>query len=268
MRDVLVLRMDAPLLSFGAPTVDSLGKTAAHPSRSMLTGLLANALGWGYGAADLQRMTALQARLTWAARRDRAGEPLTEYQTVDLGQKHLWAIAGKSAEGYGPVSWTTRGAIEERAGAPANATGTHQRWRDHWADAVYTVAVGLAPGAGPALAELAEAVKRPARPLFLGRKSCPPAAPLFVNLVQAESVVAALLPAVVPSQAYRADRPGSRQAPDSSYVSLWWPGEEDHPQGDRMFQELSVTEERDWLNQVHVGERRIRHGRLNMTEAA
>lgn len=268
MRDILVLRLDAPLLSFGAPTVDSLGKTAPHPSRSMLTGLLANALGWGYARADLARMKELQSRLTWAARRDRAGEPMTEYQTVDLGQRHLWAIGGKSEEGFGAVSWTTRGAIEERAGAPANATGTHQRWRDHYADAVYAVAVGLAPGDGPTVAELAAAIQHPARPLFLGRKSCPPAAPLFVAVVQAETVVAALLPASVPNQACRPDRPGSKPAQAGQYAALWWPGEEAHPTGDLQFEELSVTEERDWLNQIHVGERRIRHGRMPLSEAA
>jgi CRISPR system Cascade subunit CasD len=268
MGDILVLRLDAPLLSFGAPTVDSLGKTAPHPSRSMLTGLLANALGWGYGRSDLEEMSKLQARLNWAARRDKAGEPMTEYQTVDLGQRHMWAIGGKSEEGFGAVSWTTRGAIEERAGATANATGTHQRWRDHYADAVYAVAVGLAPGDGPSVAELAAAVQRPARPLFLGRKSCPPAAPLFVAVVQAESVVAALLPSAVPNQACRRDRPGSKPAQAGQFASLWWPGDEDHPTGDRHFEEMSVTEERDWLNQIHVGERLIRHGRLQMTEAA
>lgn len=268
MRDVLVLRFDAPLLSFGAPTVDSLGKTAPHPSRSMLTGLLANALGWGYGRADLEKMTNLQARLTWAARRDRPGEPMTEYQTVDLGQRHMWAIGAKSSDGYGPVSWTTRGTIEERAGATANATGTHQRWRDHYADAVYVVAVGLAPGGSPSVAALAAAVQRPERPLFLGRKSCPPAAPLFVAMVQAETVVAALLPSAVPNQACRPDRPGSKPSRLGQFVSIWWPGDEEHPTGDSKFEELSVTEERDWRNQIHVGERGIRHGRLQMTGAA
>ena len=267
MREVLVLRFDAPLLSFGAPTVDNLGRTARHPSRSMLTGMLANALGWGYAATDLARMAALQERLTWAARLDRPGEPLTEYQTVDLGQKHLWAITATSEQGYGPVSWTTRGRIETRAGAPANATGTHQRWRDHYADSVYAVAVGLADGDGTTVADLGAAVQRPARPLFLGRKSCPPAAPLFVAVVQAELVVAALLPTVTSDQSRRRDRPGSERGARQSHASLWWPGHEPHPTGDTRFEELSVTEERDWPNQIHVGERIIRHGRMAMTEA-
>ena len=259
MRDVLLLRFDAPLMSFGAPTIDNLGRTARHPSRSMLTGLLANALGWDHG--DWHRLQALQARLTWAARLDREGHALTEYQTVDLGQPHLLTGA-KSA-----VSWTTLGQVEERAGGPEARLGTHQRWRDHWADAVYTVAVGLAasvPDAPPSLADLAQAVQRPARPLFLGRKPCLPAAPLFAGVAQAPSLIAALL--AWPLDPTRLERDADRAG--VLYRQAWWPATEPHPQGDGSVEELSVTEERDWRNQIHVGERRICHGRLAIGAAA
>jgi len=253
MRDVLLLRLDAPLLSFGAPTVDNLGRTARHPSRSMLTGLLANALGWDHG--DAQALEALQARLTWAARLDREGQALTEYQTVDLGQPHL-LTEPKSA-----VSWTTRGAVEARAGGPEARLGTHQRWRDHWADSLYTVAIGLETAAAtgdPTLTALADAVRFPARPLFLGRKPCLPAAPLFLALVQADSLLAALVAA--PFEVARAQV--APRADGTLLLQAWWPAGEVHPQGDTLAEELSVTEERDWRNQIHVGERRICHGRV------
>jgi len=249
MRDVLLLRFDAPLMSFGAPMIDAFGRTARHPSRSMLTGLCANALGWDH--ADWERLEGLQARLRWAARLDREGEALTEYQTVELGQAHL-LTEPKSA-----VSWTTRGAVEERAGGPDARLGTHQRWRDHWADALYTVAVALDGDGEPTVEQLAHAVSWPARPLFLGRKPCLPAAPLLVGVVQAETLSGALLANWLDAKRdTRRDSKGARQ--------LWWPAEEPHPQGDAHVEELFVTEERDWRNQIHVGERRIRHGLLRM----
>ena len=63
----------------------------------MLTGLLANALGWDHRDADsLER---LQDRLRFASRLDRAGHPLVDYQTVDLGQDWM------RPENAG---WTTR----------------------------------------------------------------------------------------------------------------------------------------------------------------
>lgn len=252
MREVLLLRLDAPLMSFGAPTIDNLGRTARHPSRSMLTGLLANALGWDHG--DWLKLEALQARLTWAARLDREGQALTEYQTVDLGQPHL-VTDGKLA-----VSWTTSGRVEERAGGPDARLGTHQRWRDHWADAVYTVAVGLDAAAtpSPTVTDLANAIQRPARPLFIGRKPCLPAAPLYAGAVQAPTLIAALL--TWPLDPTRIER-GARDG-DVLYRQVWWPAGEGQPDGIDHFQLLSVTEERDWRNQIHVGERRIHHGRI------
>ena len=42
---VLALRLEAPLMSFGGVLVDNRGVTEPFPTRSMLAGLIANALG-------------------------------------------------------------------------------------------------------------------------------------------------------------------------------------------------------------------------------
>ena len=42
----LILRFDAPMVSFGGVTVDQHGFTDSYPGQAMLTGLIANALGW------------------------------------------------------------------------------------------------------------------------------------------------------------------------------------------------------------------------------
>lgn len=66
----LVLRLEAPLLAFGGVTIDHVGITRDFPAQSMLTGLLANALGWE--RTEWEKHQALQDRLVFAARRDRA----------------------------------------------------------------------------------------------------------------------------------------------------------------------------------------------------
>ena len=44
----------------------------------------------------------------------------------------------------------------------------------------------------PSLDDLAAALTEPARPLFIGRKSCLPAAPLLIGLAEAPTLLAAL----------------------------------------------------------------------------
>lgn len=236
MPEVLILCFDAPLLSFGGVQVDQRGVTRDFPARSMLTGLLANALGYDHG--DFERLQRLQARLSYAARRDRAGTRIVDFQTVDLGQDFMRG------------GWTTRGTPESRGGGSAK-TGTHIRYRYYLADAVYTIVVSLdPPEEEPSLATVEAALREPERPLFLGRKCCLPAAPLVVERTSAASLSGALRAA--PIVEWRAD------ATDA--VLAWWPVEDgDLGLGSRR---IPVTDERDWANQVHVGRRFMREGRL------
>lgn len=231
MPDALLLRFDAPLVSFGGVTVDQNGVTREFPARSMITGLLANALGIDHREAD--RLRRLQERIRFAVRRDRSGELLVDFQTVDLGQEFLH-------EG-----WTTRGRPEGRGGG--SPTGTHIRYRHYLADAVFTAALALDPLAEPpTLDDLAAAIQEPARPLFLGRKSCIPSAPVFLGRSEGPTLVEVLRR--IPHLGPRGD--------SAANLKAWWPDEEG---GGRR---LPVTDERDWSNQIHVGRRFIRESTL------
>mgnify|MGYP001237541334 CR=1 FL=1 len=162
----LILRFDGLLMSFGAFIVDQHGYTDPFPGTSMLTGLTANALGWTH--AEFDKLETLQRRIVYAARWDEQPEAMIDYHTVDLGQPKM-SFPG----------WTTRGTPEHRSGGDARY-GTHQRYRHYWADGLMTVALGLKDDADqPTLMDLYEAFKRPARPLFLGRKTCLPSRPLL-----------------------------------------------------------------------------------------
>lgn len=175
----LLLRLEAPLMSFGTLAVDANRPVQRWPAVSMLTGLLANALGWR--RTDAQALDELQARLRWAARLDRPGEPLHDFQTAQLDKKDQ--------------GWTTHGAPEGRDGGDDTYKPPHIRLREYRADASVALALRLAPAdATPTLQDLAEALRRPRRPLFVGRKNCLPSLPLLAApaLVEAEDALAAL----------------------------------------------------------------------------
>mgnify|MGYP002779847758 FL=1 len=176
-RPHLLLRLEAPLMAFGAVAVDAYGPVQDIPPPSLLTGLLGNALGWD--RAETDRLDALQERITLAARRDRQGERFEDFQTAQL-----------AADDQG---WTTWGRPEGRDGGAATYNSPHIRRRWFDADAAVTVALRLdPPAAAPTLEALAAALDRPARPLFLGRKPCLPAGRIVIGIVAAANCLAAL----------------------------------------------------------------------------
>lgn len=242
--DVLILRLEATLLSFGGVAVDERRPSDEYPSRSLLVGLLANALGWNHG--DFEKLDRLQARLRHAARRDRRGTRLDDYHTVDLGQDFM------------RQGWTTRGRVEGRGGG--SATGTHIRDRRYWADAAYTVALALDPAdESPTLDDLAAAVMHPERPLFLGRKTCLPSRPLVaegeLHRLRAPSLVDAL-----------ARVPRWTRGEESPTLRAWWT--DGDPAGPaRAERTFPARDHRDWRNQVHVGRRFLVEGELTLVES-
>jgi CRISPR system Cascade subunit CasD len=234
--DCLILRFDAPLMSFGGVMVDQHNPTDMFPGVALLTGLAANALGWHHRDAD--RLDALQGRLRFAARWDVAPERLLDYHTVDLGQDF-----------FCDTGWTTRGTREDRKGGSASQ-GTHIRYRHYLANGLATLAVTLADDADPDLAALEAALRAPARPLFLGRKACLPAAPILVERRTAATLKLALeaAPAI----------PG-RTA--EGRLLACWPVDEGREGGDV----VEVFDRRDWRNQLHTGSRRMVHGHLRLS---
>ncbi len=231
--EALILRFDAPLMSFGGVVVDNMGVTAEFPGRSMLTGLVANALGYRHG--DSKELTVLQSRIRYAARCDRRGTEIVDYQTVDLSQEFL-------REG-----WTTRGYSEGREGGTASE-GTTIRFRHYLANALYTVALALVPAdASPSLTEIATALNNPIRPLFLGRKTCLPSTPILVG-TRAGVTLREILRAVPPI--------GDRGQPPP-WSAIWPADEESEASASRL---VSVYDDRDWTNQIHAGRRWMREG--------
>lgn len=236
MKRWLRLRFEAPIGSFGGEAIDARGPTADFPTQSMLTGLFANALGWTRAMREEHQR--LQDRLVYGALREH--EPvlgrLTDYQTVQLGATDR--------------AWTTRGRPVGRDGGPKTYLGTHQRWRDYHADLRVRAVVRFEPaGASPTIDEVAVALQHPARPLFIGRKACLPATPIFDGWVEAAADVPGALRRVLP--------PGTQR------VRAQWPAAEGRQGASRV---MTTTDERNWLSGLHGGGRHVCEGELALSE--
>jgi CRISPR system Cascade subunit CasD len=228
----LMLALEGPLAAYGAEMVDARGPVRDWPGASLLTGLLANALGFHRG--ERGRHQALQDRLRFAVRIDRPGRRIRDFQTAQLE---------KDDKG-----WTTRGEPEGRKGATYDTP--HIRERDCFADLALSVALVLdPPDQAPDLEALARALDQPARPLFLGRKPCLPSRPILAGLVEADDLLHAF--ALHPVTAEDA-------AAEPDIIRLAEPGT--NPWFEVGVEALSVTDERSWISGVHGGERTFLRG--------
>lgn len=225
----LVLRFNAPLASFGGTAIDSRGVTRDFPAASAITGLLANALG--YARYETDRLDRLQARLVFGARRDSKHSlgRMTDFQTAKL-----------EANDKG---WTTFGRVEGRAGGASTYDSPHIRWRDYHADTDMTVVISLLPADEvPDLDTIAAALDRPARPLFIGRKSCLPAGYLLggenERWIDADGAHAALIAV----------------AGGSDEMSALWPAAPGEG--------YEIADHRNWRSGLHGGTRRVMERRM------
>lgn len=231
----LLLRLEAPLMAFGGETIDNFGIIRDFPALSMVTGLLANALGWR--REEAVRHARLQERVIMGARLDRPGARIQDNQNARLGAKD--------------AGWTTWGVPEGRAGGAATYESPHRRFRDYHVDLSLLVALRLKPAdEQPTLDDLASALDHPARPLFIGRKPCLPSRRLFDGWEEGDSVLQVLRSVPVPDPVHDGAR-------------VQWPDGEGVLPGDRMF---DLCDERNWTSGVHGGWRPIREGRLRVEE--
>ncbi|MYN14329.1 type I-E CRISPR-associated protein Cas5/CasD [Pusillimonas sp. TS35] len=180
MTDYLLLRLYGAQASWGEIAVGETRHTAAHPSRSALLGLLAAALGIDRNH-EAQQM-ALAGGYRFAICLDGVGTLLRDFHTVQQG------VPGRRQR------FRSR-----RQELSTDKVDTMLSAREYRCDAHAIIAVEALETAPYSLAKLAEALTRPVYTLYLGRKSCPLAAPVSPQLVVAMSVSDALAKARWPS---------------------------------------------------------------------
>lgn len=150
----LVLRLSAPMQSWGTSSRFTERDTGREPSKSGITGLLAAALGRKRDA-PLEDLTTL----TMAVRIDRPGVVETDYQTAGGGKFRKNRYGVRKADGGAGETVLSR--------------------RHYLADACFHV--GLS-GDDILLRHLDTALRNPVWPLFLGRKAFVPNPPLCLGL--------------------------------------------------------------------------------------
>ena len=234
----LILRLDTPLMSFGDVAIDASGPTSPWPHGSQIAGLIANALGWKRTEPD--RIQRLQDRLVFACRTDREGERAQDYQTAQIA--------------HADQGWTTRGVPEGRAGGAGTYKGAHIRHREYWAGRAVTVALRVKPDPGtPGLEQIREALLRPARPLFIGRKPFLPATPLVAGSAEGDSALACLV-------RWPADSDPRTSTPAAMACA---PADDPpHPFLDGQSRNITRHGRRDWHNDTHAGQQRWMEGRI------
>ncbi|TYB43888.1 type I-E CRISPR-associated protein Cas5/CasD [Actinomadura chibensis] len=154
---VLLLRLAGPLQSWGIASRHNTRSTRTAPTKSGVIGLLASALGRPRGA-DLTDL----ASLDFGVRIDQPGQLLVDY--------HIVTAASRSADP----------ALQRMPTAAGSTLRPHESTkvtrRHYVTDAVFVVALQ-----GPPTGQLAEALKTPRHPLYLGRRSCPPSRPILIE---------------------------------------------------------------------------------------
>lgn len=161
MTEYLVFRLYAPLASWGEAAVGESRPTATYPGRGAIIGLLGAALG--VRRDDDEGQHRLRDSVGIAIKQRSPGSLMRDYHTVQVPASQSKVI------------YRTR---RDELNAPRKVINTILSSRDYRCDGLWTVAVWLMPQAKVALEELEQALKSPYFPLYLGRKACPPAAPL------------------------------------------------------------------------------------------
>lgn len=152
----LLLRLAAPLQSWGADSKFETRRTNYEPTKSGVLGLVGAALGL---RRDDEEGLARLARLRFGVRVDREGDLLDDFHTAK-----------------NPLPKKVKKCREEGKDPPAPYV-TH---RHYLCDAVFLA--GLESDDRAWLEELEMALRHPVYPPFLGRRSCPPTQPLCLGL--------------------------------------------------------------------------------------
>ena len=176
MTSFLLVTLAGPMAAFGDLAGHERRGSADWAGRSALLGLAGAALG--VDRADRDGQAALAAGFGTAIRQLTPGVPLRDFHTFQSVPSSL-AKAPRS-----------RAAALEAAGRDAETSITI---RDYRCDVVFVAAFwGREPAGRFTVKQLEAAFARPFYALWLGRKSCPLAAPLHPRVVEAGTLPDAL----------------------------------------------------------------------------
>ncbi|MGB0955901.1 MAG: type I-E CRISPR-associated protein Cas5/CasD, partial [Panacagrimonas sp.] len=168
----LVFQLQGVLSSWGVAAVGEYRGSDHYPSESALIGLISAALGIRRDQDDQQR--AIAESYGYAVGVLSAGELLRDYHTAQ--------VPGQAALKKRPHR--TR---SDELCVGKKQLNTVLSTRDYRQNGAYLIAVQSSEAAPYSLDELAAALAKPRFTLYLGRKSCPPSAPLMPRVLEEDN---------------------------------------------------------------------------------
>ena len=167
-KPILLLRLEAPLQSWGTRSRWDVRDTASEPTKSGIIGLLGCALG--YSMRD-PRLEQLNEALRFGVRVEHPGRVIVDYQTItDFLPTAAGEFKFSGGAGKGPP---------EKLIAELKEPATIQSPRAYIEDGAFLVALEATDGNSAVLDDCVRSIQQPRWPLFLGRKACVPTRPIF-----------------------------------------------------------------------------------------
>jgi CRISPR-associated protein Cas5/CasD subtype I-E len=145
----LVLRLQAPLMSFGEGDYWDVRGTGAFPTKSAILGILSCCLGWNQNESD--KIAELGESISVSAREDIKCSIQRDYHTI-LNTLRANGVINKDAV---------------------------QSYRNYLMDGAFSVLISSKSNS--VLDKIKDALGSPVWIPFLGRKACAPTLPLFLN---------------------------------------------------------------------------------------
>lgn len=163
MNDYLVFQLYGPMAAWGEIAVGEMRHSALYPSKSALTGLVAAALG--IKRCEEEQQLQLTQSLQFGLQVFSTGSLLRDYHTTQVPPSER------------KRTFHTR----EQELVHSARLNTILSTRDYRLDAYVLVALSIKQQSPWSLEQIAAALQAPKYTLYLGRKSCPLAAPLDVQ---------------------------------------------------------------------------------------
>jgi len=196
--EYLVFQLQGAMAAWGEAAVGEFRGSHEYPTASALAGLMSAALG--LRRDQEAELRALHTGYLFGVGVCQGGALLRDYHTAQVpgrvamkGRRHV-----------------TR---KDELSFARNDLHTILSTRDYRQGVDLLVGVQACAGAPCSLDELRRAIERPEFVLYLGRKSCPPSAPLNPRVVQSDTLL----------EAFKVYRAGHAQASTRSVLKLAWP---------------------------------------------
>jgi len=205
MANTLFLRLEGPLQSWGERAHWSVRDTALEPTKSGVIGLIACALGY----REDEQIRSLSEKTRMGVRVDTPGHLITDYHTIGGGYKTPALLTAARKPKKTPK------------GKPHTEISPHE----YLSGASFLVALQVRIPEDEALIDrMAAALQNPVWPIYLGRKACIPAVPVFAGTGSFTGLLAALTSVETFTAYYSSRQPEGRMR-----LVL----EIDHPEGTR-----------------------------------